>query len=334
MLNVNMLWTQPFQQWALSTIDRASSTLTTLHLQYEGPVLELKNGDNLAAGPWTIGLAALDLPALTSFSFSPSMQVSELRPHARFNNPISWFNLLRFLYRHPTIKKLRLLDFQVPPYAIGLMAPCLIFQSATGGPPPAFLPLLESLATDAQAIQWIITEQRGASQALRRIILPVYLAYVDLFDTSLWDFIQSRRLHDRVSISFAIMHSNDLSTWFNSQLGTPISQLAGLQRVRIESLGWFTVKIWHHACACNWMLNESFARWLDLFPDVEEVEIVEDREGVALWDRRVVCATFNKFCPRVKRLVVGSKVIDLEGDPQLDPFETAGPCRFEGRSVA
>jgi len=273
-------------------------------------VLEETTGDFKM---WTLALLSINLPALNDFALGPSIRIARHIPDAGFTSPIAYGDIMKFLYRHPTIKVLDLLEIAPPPNE----SPEGRFVSRK----PLLLEL-QNLRTDALFAQWMIAEKRGDVSALHTLTLSLFPVYLDVFDTSIWGFFHSSQLHKTAQLVFEFMHcSMELETWLRSQLPlseSPLAHLVGLHRLGIRSMGRFATEIWSSDCGGHDSLRDVFHAWLNLFPNLEELEIKVGSEMVGTnvqgeLDGQTIARIVGRLCPRVKRVILGAETIDVEG---------------------
>ena len=310
-VNTNLLWNGIFACWTLDLMQRASTSLTTLELHYD---VSLPGSSDERPKIWTEMLSSLQLPALISFSFRPRTTLAFLFSDSRFPNPVTYRNIIKFLYDHPTIKILDLLEIAPPDY----LPPEALFISLD-----AFLPNLKSLRADPQLVQWIFVEKQGALRWLQTLTLPLLPAYLDLFDHSLWDFLQSSQLHRTAKLVFEVrVHNTKLENWFRAQTagGKPIVELAGLHRVCIRLLLESAEKIWCRRCRCQDSFREALHGWLNLFPDLEELELqilTTVPNPAVLLRQSEIARIVQRFCPKIRLVLVGTSVVYVAVDAEL-----------------
>ena len=229
-LNPNMHFTYAFSGWTLSTLSRSSASLTALSLHWEGIIFEDLRQQN---GMWAHVLGNIELPNLTDFDFAPPVSIARslcYEDEYTEINPVPLINIIKFLYRHPRIERLRLLDFAVPiQEGYPALPSPLLDPSSKSDPdsslPDKFLLSLNALQTKLFIAPWILTQQSAGNnndptiKTLALSIVPSGKAFDEIHSYNAFHFLRTTQLHTTLtSFILDIWYGDLLLEWFFAQI--------------------------------------------------------------------------------------------------------------------
>jgi len=309
-----MLWSPTFFEWSSKFLSRSPAiTHVTLSLDHDvrswGPDIK-----GCGPGGWLTNFRTIVFPALTNFTYWSQIDLGE-KPTRSIYKAVA-----DFLRRHPTIETVTIQRC----HALGTAFSDLI---QVNGP---ILPHLKSLQAHPALVQWIIQMKRHSFETLKDIEMDLTghtgpLDVYDLLDQCLLTLLQHHLNCSDVHLHFIFPSISHPFDWFRSHIEATEERVHLLssrnsrdnRRPQIERFtGTRFIKVFaaHDKTPAfplpePWYQAEVLARWIGLFPDVEDIyvsaipwSIPDDPAEMAEVDRAF---NFRVHCPRAKKVMMG-----------------------------
>ena len=309
-----MLWSPTFIDWSTQFLLQ-SPNLTNLTLTFDHDDRPWRP-DLKGHGPqsWLANFRAVVVPTLNSFTCWSQINLGEDPIHAVYEA------VAHFLSRHPTLETLVIRRCHVPN---------TIFSDLVQLDGP-ILPSLKKLQAHPALIRWILQEKKGLFDSLQDIEMDVTahsgpLDVYDIVDQCLVSLLQHGLNRPDVQLHFTFPDIGHPCDWFLSHIAAAerrvhllsVDDARGARGALIERfIGTRSVKVASDLDGLQkfplpeqWPQAEILARWLGLFPDVEDIYVRAIKWSIPNVRVEMVAVdqafNFRSNCPQAKKVMMG-----------------------------